>query len=463
VKVPSRVDTIFVGGGGASYPGAFELAKAGQSVLMVDDKGNLGGDCLYAGCIPSKSVRTRILDYTSTTNKVDPDEVWKAAIELKEWVQEIRYEQHMEEIKEHEPNLTFLKGWAVIEGPNSVRISTEEGEVKVETKNLVIGAGAENVILNIPGKELVLTSDDLFAYRRAIKRPPRSLAIIGGGYIGVEVADMLSRLGVHVTIVEMMDRLLPNMPPDISQAAMQRMQEAGVDVHLGFAAAGIERRGEYKVLKARSKDGKELEVEAEEVLMAVGRRPRTRNYGLESLQAQGLELDRGAIKVTPGMKTTIPNVYATGDVTGKAMLFHAAVKESIIAAKNILAGGRELYRFNYHSVPYNVFTYPEIAMVGYTEEELQAAGIPYEVVLYRLAGDAQSQIVGHREGWMKIILEKESLRVLGFQAYAHNAADLSAVFAVAIENNLTAKNLAWVAGPHPLTFEAINYAMRPYF
>jgi len=145
------------------------------------------------------------------------------------------------------------------------------------------------------------------------------------------------------------------------------------------------------------------------------------------------------------------------------MLFHAAVKESIIAAKNILAGGRELYRFNYHSVPYTVFTYPEIAVVGYTEEELQAAGIPYEVVLYRLAGDAQSQIVGHREGWMKIILEKESLRVLGFQAYAHNAADLSAVFALAIENNLTAKNLAWVAGPHPLTFEAINYAMRPYF
>lgn len=221
--------------------GPFELAKAGQSVLMVDDKGNLGGDCLYAGCIPSKSVRTRILDYTSTTNKVDPDEVWKAAIELKEWVQEIRYEQHMEEIKEHEPNLTFLKGWAIIEGPNSVRISTEEGEVKVETKNLVIGAGAENVILNIPGKELVLTSDDLFAYRRAIKRPPRSLAIIGGGYIGVEVADVLSRLGVHVTIVEMMDGLLPNMPPDVSKAAMQRMQEVGVDVHLGFAAAGIGR------------------------------------------------------------------------------------------------------------------------------------------------------------------------------------------------------------------------------
>jgi len=163
------------------------------------------------------------------------------------------------------------------------------------------------------------------------------------------------------------------------------------------------------------------------------------------------------------MKITILNVYATGDVTGKAMLFHAAVKESIIAAKNILAGGRELYRFNYHSVPYAVFTYPEMAMVGYTEDELQAAGYPMKWCYTGWPGDAQSQIVGHREGWMKIIFEKESLRVLGFQAYAHNAADLSAVFSLAMENNLTAKNLAWMIGPHPLTFEAINYAMRPYF
>ncbi len=463
MNVPRRVDTAFIGGGGASYPGAFELARAGQAVLMVDEKGNLGGDCLYAGCIPSKAVRTRILDYTSTTNKVDPEEVWRAAVELKEWVQDIRYEQHMEEIKEHEPNLTFVKGWATVEGPNRVRVSTEEGEFEVETRNLVIGAGAENVVLNIPGKEFTISSDHLFAYRKAMRKPPRSLVIIGGGYIGVEVADMLSRIGVHVAIVEMMDRLLPNMPPDVSKAALQRMQEAGVEVHLGFSAAGIDRRGESKVLRARSKDGRELELEAEEVLMAVGRRPRTKGYGLEALQAQGLELDRGAIKVTPGMKTTLPNVYATGDVTGRAMLFHAAVKESIVAAKNILAGGREVYRFNYHSVPYTVFTYPEIAVVGYSEEELQASGVPYEVVLYRLAGDAQSQIVGHREGWMKILLERESLRVLGFQAYAHNAADLSAVFAVAIENNLSAKNLAWVPGPHPLTFEAINYAMRPYF
>ncbi|MGC9071800.1 MAG: dihydrolipoyl dehydrogenase [Acidilobus sp.] len=463
MKVPSKVDALFIGGGGASYPGAFELAKAGQSILMVDEKGNLGGDCLYAGCIPSKAVRTKILDYTSTTNRVDPEEVWRAAIELKEWVQDIRYEQHMEEIKEHEPNLAFIKGWATIEGPNRVHISTEEGGFEVETRNLVVGAGAEHVMLNIPGKELSITSDEFFAYRKAMRKPPRSLAIIGGGYIGIEVADMLSRIGVHVTMVEMMDRVLPNMPPDLSKAALQRMQEAGVEVHLGFAAAGIEKRGEHKVLKAKSKDGKELEVEAEEVLMAVGRRPRTKGYGLEALQAQGLELEKGAIKVTTGMKTNMPNVYATGDVTGKAMLFHAAVKESVVAAKNILTGGREVYRFNYHSVPYTVFTYPEIAFVGYAEEELQAIGVPYEVVFYKLAGDAQSQIKGHREGWMKILLERESLRILGFQAYAHDAADLSAIFAVAIENNLTAKNLAWVPGPHPLTFEAINYAMRPYF
>ena len=457
-----RFDVAFIGGGGAAYPGAFELAKSGLSVLMVDEKGNLGGDCLYAGCIPSKAVRTKILEATSTNRKVDPDEVWQEAVALKEEVQDIRYQQHLEEIKEHEPNLTFLKGWATIESPNKLRVKTDDGEIEVETKRLVIAAGAEHVIINIPGKELAITSDALFAYRKTMKKLPRSLAIIGGGYIGVEVADWLSRLGVKVSIIEMMDRLLPNMPPDLSAAAMQRMKEDGVDVYLRAPAAAIERHGEVKVVKAKDAEGRTVEVEAEEVLMAVGRRPRTRGYGLEALEAQGLELEKGAVKVTPGMRTSLPNVYATGDVTGKAMLFHAAVKESIIAAKNILLN-REAYTFNYHSVPYTVFTYPEIALVGYTEEELKSMGVQYDVIYYKLAGDAQSQIVRHREGWMKILIERESLRVLGFQAYAHNAAELSAVFALAIENNLTARNLAWMAGPHPLTFEAINYAMRPFF
>jgi len=462
MKLPEKVDVVFVGGGGASYPGAFELAEAGLSVLMVDEKGNLGGDCLYAGCIPSKTVRTKILEYTSTTNKVDPEQVWQEVVRAKEEVQRIRYEHHMEEIKEHEPNLSFAKGWATILGPNKVRVDTEDGTFEVETKRLVIGAGAEHVIIPIPGKELAITSDALFAYQKTMGRPPKSLAVIGGGYIGVEVADMLSRLGAHVSIVEMMDRLLPNMPPELSEAALQRMKEAGVDVYIRSPAQGIEKRGEYKVLKAKSADGKEVEVEAEEVLMAVGRRPRTRGYGLEALESQGLKVDKTGVQVTPGLRTALPNVYAAGDVTGKAMLFHAAVKESVIVAKNILAG-KEVYRFNYHSVPYTIFTYPEIAMVGYTEDELKSLGIQYEVVNYSLKHDAQSEIVGHREGWMKILLEKESLRILGFEAYAHDAAELSAVFAAAIENNLTAKNLAWIAGPHPLTFESINYAMRPYF
>ncbi|MFP3080263.1 MAG: FAD-dependent oxidoreductase, partial [Acidilobus sp.] len=141
MKLPEKVDVVFVGGGGASYPGAFELAEAGLSVLMVDDKGNLGGDCLYAGCIPSKTVRTKILEYTSTTNKVDPEQVWQEVVRAKEEVQRIRYERHMEEIKEHEPNLSFAKGWATILGPNKVRVDTEDGTFEVETKRLVIGAG----------------------------------------------------------------------------------------------------------------------------------------------------------------------------------------------------------------------------------------------------------------------------------------------------------------------------------
>jgi len=451
-----KFDVIFIGGGGASYPGAFELARAGKSVLMVDRKGNLGGDCLYAGCIPSKAVRMKILEYSSTNGKVDPDEVWNEAIETKERVQRIRYKHHLEEIKEHEPNLTFVRGWATILSKHRVRVEGDEVFDAIG-KYLVIGVGADGISLNIPGKELAITSDDLFAYRKTIKRLPRSLAIIGGGYIGVEVADMLSRLGLEVSIIEMMDRLLPNMPKDLSKYVEEKFREAGVNLYLNSPVRSIEKNGEKKIVKAKN-----VEVEAEEVLMAVGRRPRLKGYGLESLENEGLKVEK-AIVVDNALKTSIDNVYATGDVTGKAMLFHAAVKESIVAAKNILTG-RDAYHINYHSIPFTVFTYPEIGMVGYSEEELKALGIPYDVIDYKLDRDAQSQITNtHTVGRMKILLERESLRILGAQAYAHDAAELMAVFTVAIENNLTAKNLAWSALPHPLTFESINYSMRPYF
>jgi dihydrolipoamide dehydrogenase len=453
-------DVIFIGGGGASYPGAFELAKAGKKVLMIDNKGNLGGDCLYAGCIPSKTVRTKILEFTSANKEIDPEKVWNEVVKLKEYVQDIRYQQHMEEIREHGPNLTFVKGWATILSSNKVKVEGEEN-FEANTKYLVIGTGAEHIILNIPGKDMVITSDDLFAYQKTMKKVPKSIAIIGGGYIGVEVADMLSRLGVEVSIIEMMDRLLPTMPLDLSKAAESHMKEAKVNLYLNSPVASIEKKGDKKIVKANSKSGV-IEVEADEVLMAVGRKPRLKGYGLENLEKDGLKIERNAIWVSPSLRTSLFNVFATGDVTGKAMLFHAAVKESIIAAKNILIG-RDAYRMNYHSVPFTVFTYPEIGLIGYTEEELKSLGIPYDVVDYKLAGDAQSQITNHREGWMKIFLEKETLRILGVQVYSHDAAELMGAFAVALENGLTAKNLAWVCGPHPLTFESINYAMRSYF
>ncbi|MDP8002661.1 MAG: dihydrolipoyl dehydrogenase [Caldisphaera sp.] len=456
-----KFDVIFIGGGGASFPGAFELAEAGKSVLIVDNKGNLGGDCLYAGCLPSKAVRTKILEYTTTAKNIDPEKIWTEVVETKERIQETIYNQFSGLIKMHEPNLTFAKGWATILSPNKVKVEGNEENFEAEGKYLVIAAGAENVILNVPGKEFVITSNDLFAYQKTMKKLPKSIAIIGGGYIGVEAADMLSRLGVHISIIEMMERLLPTMPVDISKAAEQRMRDAGVEFHLNSPLASIEKKGELKIVKASGKD-KEVTVEAEEVLMAVGRKARTKGYGLETLQKEGLLVERGGIAVSPSLRTTLNNVFATGDVTGKAMLFHAAVKESLIVAKNILTG-KDTYRMNYHSIPFTIFTYPEISMIGYTEEELKSLGIQYEVVNYTLAGDPQSMVTNHTEGWMKIFIEKESLRLLGAQIFAHNAADLIGAFTVAMENNLTAKNLAWSCMPHPLTFESINYSMRPYF
>ncbi|MGC9112546.1 MAG: dihydrolipoyl dehydrogenase family protein [Acidilobus sp.] len=450
-------DVALIGGGGASYPGAFELARAGLRVALVDDREFLGGECLHSGCVPSKAIREwalKVDEAISTGAKVDPDEVWRRAVDAKDRVQSQVFSQLRWMAEQLSERLTVLRGWATIVSDGELRVRTQEGELTVNFRYLHIGAGSVNVVPRVPGAELCVTSDDLYTYMRTPRELPDSMVIVGGGYIGVEAAEVLSRFGVKVTVVEMMDRLLPNMPMDLSRAALRALQRRGVDVKLGYAASSVERRGQVKVLRATSRDGSSIEVQADEVMMAVGRRPRLEGYGLEVL---GLDVGPG-IRVSPGMRTSRENVFAAGDVTGKAMLYHAAVRGSLVAARNILVG-RDAYRMSYLDVPSVVYTVPEMGYVGYTEEELRAMGVKFDVIRYSMKANSYTLMLGHQDSWVKVLVD-ESGRVLGAQAFAPEAHAILTAFAMAMGSGLDAERLYWLAPPHPSPMEVLAEAFR---
>ena len=458
------VDAVLIGGGGASYPAAVELARAGLKVLLVDDKGLLGGVCLYAGCVPSKAIRDQALkvrDAASLGLRVDPDELWAKIVEFKDRVQAEMFRQLSWLIKQYPDSLTFVKGWATIRGANRVEVSTEEGPLTVNARYIHIGAGSVSAPLKVPGGEGVRTSDWLYEYRRSAASLPDSVVIVGAGYIGVEAAEWMSLLGVKVTLVEMMDRPLPTAPLDISRAALRHLQKLGVDVLLGARVSTIAREGGQVRVRAVREGGEAVELTSDEVIAAVGRRPRLEGYGLESLVAEGLEVRNGAISVDEGMRTSLANVYAAGDVTGGPMLYHAALKESLVAARNMLLG-RKAYSMNPRTVPFVIYTYPELAYVGYTEEELKAMGIKYEVVRYSMKANSYSVIKGHTDAWVKFVVEPSSGAILGAQAYSVDAASIVTAAALAMEGGMRSSDLYWLAAPHPSALEALDEAFRSH-
>jgi dihydrolipoamide dehydrogenase len=461
--LPEMVDVLVLGAGGAGYPGAFFLAKAGLKVAMVDPIGNLGGDCLAEGCVPSKAVREAALMRSLAARlghfglRGDPPAVdWRAVLAHKDRVQSTRYAQHAQEIAQG--GVAFVQGRGAIVAADAVRIDTPHGAQRtVRFARLILATGSAPARLPIPGAELALTSHDLF--RLGADLPlPRHLVVIGGGYIGVETASMLQALGVQCTVLEFAAQLLPGFDAELA-ALLHASLSQRVRIELSARVLSIAREGDGFVVRYQQ-DGGERTVQGDAVLMATGRVPVLPD-GVERL---GLTFDRGHVVVDETLRTSHPAVWAPGDVNGRSMLFHSAVRQSLVAAHCIAAGGQAVDRMRFDAVPMTVFTEPELAHVGQTatqaESRLGAGAVA--VSRYDFAQDARAQIYGDTQGFIKLVFCRADGRLLGAQIAGMDAAQLIAPLALALEQGLTAGALADTVFPHPMLSEGINKAARTF-
>ena len=446
-----KYDVAIIGGGPAGYTAAEKAAKGGLSTVLFE-KNALGGVCLNEGCVPTKTLlySAKTYDQIKHASKYavsaeNPSFDYPKIIARKNKV--VKKLTAGIRMKMKESGVEVITGEAMIQG------KTEEGNILIqcaeqvyEAKNLLVCTGSESVIPPIPG----VNETEYWTSREALqsKELPASLIIIGGGVIGMEFASFFNSMGTEVQVVEMLDKILGPMDKELSDMLQAEYAKRGVKFYLGHKVTGI--HGQEVTVE---KDGESFTLHGEKVLLSVGRRPVTKGFGLETL---ALEPFRNGIKVNEYMQTSLPNVYACGDITAFSLLAHTAVSEAEVAIDHILGKARAM---SYKAIPGVVYTNPEIAGVGKTEEELQASGTPYQVKKIPMA--FSGRFVAENEmgnGVCKLILAEDGT-LIGAHLLGNPASELIVIAGMAIEKGMKAEEIKSFVFPHPTVGEIIKEAL----
>lgn len=446
-----KYDVAIIGGGPAGYTAAEKAAKGGLSTVLFE-KNALGGVCLNEGCVPTKTLlySAKTYDQIKHASKYavsaeNPSFDYPKIIARKNKV--VKKLTAGIRMKMKESGVEVITGEAMIQG------KTDEGNILIqcaeqvyEAKNLLVCTGSESVIPPIPG----VNETEYWTSREALqsKELPASLIIIGGGVIGMEFASFFNSMGTEVQVVEMLDKILGPMDKELSDMLQAEYAKRGIKFYLGHKVTGI--HGQEVTVE---KDGESFTLHGEKVLLSVGRRPVTKGFGLETL---ALEPYRNGIKVNEYMQTSLPNVYACGDITAFSLLAHTAVSEAEVAIDHILGKARAM---SYKAIPGVVYTNPEIAGVGKTEEELQASGTPYQVKKIPMA--FSGRFVAENEmgnGVCKLILAEDGT-LIGAHLLGNPASELIVIAGMAIEKGMKAEEIKSFVFPHPTVGEIIKEAL----
>ncbi len=446
-----RERVVVVGGGVGGYPAALRAASLGANVTLIE-KEKIGGVCLNKGCIPTKVFLQSAWLYEEAkrsslfginTGKLGID--FRKVSARKNRIVD-RLTAGVTSLLKHK-KVSVLKGTAAFRDANSLEIM-DTGEV-VKGDKFILATGSAPALVKIAGSTNVpiLTSDDLLT----MDSLPGSLLIIGGGYIGVELGQFYSRMGVTVSIVEMLNRIIPTEDEEISKALQAELANEGINIFTQSTVESIGKAGNNKKVTLATPEGKR-EIVASEVAQSVGRNP---YYSGMNVEKVGVRIERGRIMVNDKMETNIPHVYAVGDVTGGIMLAHVAMAEAGCAARNALGYQAAL---TYRAVPRCVYTSPEVACVGLTEEDAREERGAVQVSRFPFHAIGRALVEEETEGMIKIIADKKHGEILGVHIIGPHATELVAEAVLAIEMEATAEELAHTMHPHPTVSEGMGEA-----
>jgi len=447
-------NVIVLGAGSAGLVSAYIGSTIKAKVALIE-KNRMGGDCLNTGCVPSKALlRTARLVQEARDSKRFGIERMDAEFSLAEIMQRVR--EVITKIEPHDsPERYRGMGVDVIEAEGRL-VSPWAVEVDGRTitaRSIILATGAEPLVPPIPGLDKVgyLTSDTIWE----LNDLPERLAVLGGGPIGCELAQAFARLGSKVTIIEMADRLVPREDPDASEALMKRLQAEGVTIATGHKAARFETDETGGRIIAEH-DGNETAIEFDRVLIALGRKARTKGFGLEEL---GVEVSqRGTIEVDPWLRTNFPNIYVCGDAAGPYQFTHVAAHQAWFASVNALLSPFKSFRVDYRVIPWATFTEPEVARVGLNETDAKEQEIDYEVTTYGIDDLDRAIADSHDSGFVKVLTEPGKDRILGATIVGHHAGELIAEFILAMKHNLGLNKILGTIHIYPTMNEANKFA-----
>lgn len=453
-----KTGAVVIGAGPGGYVCAIRLTQLGIPTVIVEGE-YMGGVCLNVGCIPSKALITASKHYAQTQSGakdmgIVSEHVTVDMTQMQEWKSGIvkKLTGGVGQLLKGN-GATIVRGWATLSAPGTVTVKGSDGTTTtISAEAIVIATGSRPI--EIPGftfdQETILDSTGGLA----LSELPEHLVVIGGGYIGLELGGTFARMGSKLTVVEMMDQLLPGFDKDVVRPVERKLKKAGAEILVQHAAKGwTPREGGGALVSVEDPNGQRKEIACDKVLVTVGRRPNSADLGLEAL---GVKMERGYIVVDDQLKTSVPGVYAIGDVVGGMMLAHKAMMEAEVVAE-VIAGKNAAFD---QVVPAVVFTSPEISSVGLSQKQAEDAGHTVLVGKYPFAGLGRAMTTGETDGFVRVVVDAESKAILGCQIVGPNASDLIAEPTLAMEMGALVDDVGLTIHSHPTLAEAFVEAAK---
>ena len=452
-----KFQAVVIGGGPGGYVCAIRLAQLGLKTACIESRGSLGGTCLNVGCIPSKSLLNLSEEFHNTQSLSNKGiEIGEVKLNLSKMMKNkdkaVTILTKGVEFLLKKNKVTYFKGTGSFKSKNDIVIKDNDNkETIIQTENTIIATGS--VPVSLPGIEIdekvIVSSTGALK----LEQVPKKMVVVGGGYIGLEMGSVWSRLGSEVHVVEFLDHITPGMDKEISSEFMKILKKQGINFHMQHKVEKIKKNNNNAIVSTLNENGTKKDFECDVVLISVGRKPNTEGLNLQKI---GIELDeKQRVKTDKNFKTNQNNIYAIGDVISGPMLAHKAEDEGIAVAENIAGQSGHV---NYDTIPGVIYTSPEVASIGKTEEQLKDLKINYKIGKFSFMANSRAKAIDDTEGFVKILADEKTDKVLGAHLIGPHAGELIGEIGIAMEFGASSEDIARTCHAHPTFSEAVKEA-----